>query len=242
MGWRRTGRQGELNFDAGKHGGRRAGAGRPKIKGRRVSEPHKAREVFRSSEPVHVVMRALPAVGRLRRRKAYQAIRIATIVLGMHEDCRIVHASIQRNHVHLIVEAKHRLSLAAGMQAFQISAAQRINRAIGRKGQVFADRYHATVLRTPRQVRNTINYVLNNWRHHDEDRDVRWTMDPFSSAPGFAGWRERAGKPFVPPLPPAYRGLITWIPKTWLLSTGWRRHGFIGLTEVPGVRVGTDPS
>lgn len=39
--------------------------------------------------------------------------------------------------------------------------------------------------------------------------------------------------PFVPPLPPGYRGLVTWFPKTWLLSEGWRRHGLIGLREVP---------
>jgi len=47
------------------------------------------------------------------------------------------------------------------------------------------------VLKTPREVRNAINYVLNNWRHHHEDRGFEsmfWEVDPFSSAVGFTGW------------------------------------------------------
>ena len=57
-----------------------------------------------------------------------------------------------------------------------ISAARNINRELGERtgdkqsDRVFADRYHARVLKTPRQVRNTIAYVLNNWRHHGEDK------------------------------------------------------------------------
>ena len=170
------------------------------------------------------------------------AIREATFVVAWRSDFRIVHASVQRTHVHLVVEAEHRTALATGMKAFQISAAKHINAALRggdgkrRKGQVFADRYHAVILRSPRQVRNTLAYVLNNWRHHGEDRQgsaQAWLVDPFSTAVQFTGWkeREREGRFRVRS---TYQPLHVWEPRTWLLTTGWRRRGLVSVYEVPG--------
>jgi REP element-mobilizing transposase RayT len=231
-------KQGELDFrrpdkNGQRRGGRREGAGRP-CKGRGASERHQTREAFRASEPVHVVSRILPRVGSLRRRDTYAAIREATISAAKRDDARIVHLSIQRTHVHLIIEAKNRAALAKAMQGFLISAAKHLNRALARRGTVFDDRYHATVLRTPRQVRNCVAYVLNNWRHHGEDRSRTWMLDPFSSAACFGGWKELDGSPIGFRPPPRYASLIVWFPKTWLLATGWRRHGRIGAFDVPG--------
>ena len=118
-----------------KRGGKRRGAGRP-LKGKRAGSPHKVRPELRARHPVHVVLRVISAVGNLRRRCVYQAIRDATLTTARREDFRIVHLSIQRNHVHLLVEADHKRALAAGMQGFQISAAKHLNAAIskGRPG------------------------------------------------------------------------------------------------------------
>jgi hypothetical protein len=165
------------------------------------------------------------------------------IVSFLRNTFHIVHFSIQRTHIHLIVEAADRNALARGMQGFAISAARHINAAVSarrgkrRCGTVFSDRYHAVVLGTPRQVRNTISYVLNNWHHHGERRDslrMPWRIDPYSSALVFDGWKERAerGTLFRPPI--AFNGPIVWLPQTWLLRVGWRRHGLIGVDEVPG--------
>jgi putative transposase len=232
-----VGRQGELDLHRDKNrqrrGGKRPNAGRPSTRVR-PSERHKRREPFLASQPLHIVTRVLPRVGSLRRRDLYAAIRDATITVAKHGTARIVHLSIQRTHVHLIVEAKHKTALAKVMQSLLISAARMINRVLGQRGTVFGDRYHATVLKTPRQVRNCVAYVLNNWRHHGEDRDRRWTVDPFSSAISFGGWKELEGRPFGFRPPPTYASLIVWLPKTWLLSTGWRKHGRIGAREVPG--------
>ena len=159
-----------------KRGGKRRGAGRPP-KGARAGERHQRRPVHHASHPVHVVLRAVKAVGSLRRRRTYQAIRAATRVVARRQDFRIVHVSIQRTHVHLLVEAKNKLALAAGMQGFQISAAKHLNAAISmgrsgprRRGAVFPDRYHAVVIDSPRQARHALSYVINNWRKHREDR------------------------------------------------------------------------
>ena len=215
-------------------GGKREGAGRPRKQGVRPLESHGKRPVLQASVPLHVVTRVLPRVGWLRRRDAYAAIRSATVTVAAHEAMRIVHLSIQGTHLHLIVEARTRTALAKGMQSFKISAAKQLNRALGgARGSVFTDRYHARPLRTPREVRNCIAYVLNNWRRHGEDRGRGWTLDPFASGVSFDGWRELAAKGVMFRAPPTYELLIVWIPKTWLLSIGWRRHGLVGARDVP---------
>jgi REP element-mobilizing transposase RayT len=169
----------------------------------------------------------------------YKAIRWATLAVLKHDDFHIVHASIQGNHLHLIVEAKHRIALAKGMQGFLISAAKHINRTISsgrnepRRGEVFPDRYHARILKSPRSVRHALAYVLNNWRRHGEDRGRRWKVDPFSSGIAFPGWKELESMPWLYTPPPTYEPLVTWVAKTWLLSTGWRRHGLISVFERP---------
>src|SRR5215470_8826496 len=142
-----------------KRGGKRRGAGRP-AKGKRAGSPHKARPYLHARYPVHVTLRVITAVGNLRRRCVYQAIREATLTTARREDFRIVQLSIQRTHVHLLVEAHDKTALAAGMQGFQISAAKHLNAAISkgkpgprRRGAVFPDRYHAEIITSPRQAR-----------------------------------------------------------------------------------------
>jgi REP element-mobilizing transposase RayT len=225
-----------------RRGGKRRGAGRPR-KGR-SSSPHKKRPRLRASTPVHITLRVVAVIGSLRKRHMYAALRRASLTLAAnHEDCRIVHISVQRDHIHLIVEAETEQALSRGMKAFQVSAAKRLNAALGwktrRRGTVFADRYHAEYITSPRQARNALAYVLNNWRKHREDRNVpardgiAFEHDWFSSGWMFAGWRERASLEFVPETPDGFEPLAIWFPRSSLLTTGWRRHGLISLFEVP---------
>ena len=78
---------------------------------------------------------------------------------------------------------------------------------------------------------------LNNWRHHREDRRTfarAWKLDPYSSAIMFGGWKELEDSAFLHPRRATYEPLHVWLPRTWLLRTGWRRHGLIEAIEVPG--------
>jgi REP element-mobilizing transposase RayT len=233
----------KLDKNGQRRGGKRKGAGRPK-KGARASERHKTRAVFKRGEPVHVIMRVSPGVGSLRKRSIMRAVHEATVVVLKHEArFRIVHLSLQRTHIHMIVEAENRVALATGMQAFGISVARNVNREISRRtgekrnGGVFADRYHARILKTARQVRNTIAYVLNNWRHHGEDKleiAKDWVIDPFASGLFFTGWMEREDKGYSYRAPPGYLGFVVWQPILWLLREGWTQWGLISAFEVPG--------
>jgi REP element-mobilizing transposase RayT len=226
------------------HGGRRDCAGRPP-RGKRSSERHKKRPEHNPRHPVHVTVRVVDGVSSLRRRDMYAQLREATMVTARREDFRVVHMSIQSNHLHLIVEAEHKAALSRGMQGFSISAARRVNAAITahtgirRTGRVVADRFHARPLTSPRAVRHALAYVLGNWRRHGEDLvgvARTWKVDPFSSGAVFAGWKELEGSPFLWPLRATYHPLIVFRPRTWLLAKGWQEHHpLISVREVPGL-------
>jgi putative transposase len=237
-----------------RRGGARKGAGR-KPKFARAGEPHHRRPNVPSRYPRHIVLRVRNDVGSLRKRFMHRALRAATIAVAMRELAsdevngafRIVHISIQRTHIHLIVEADNKLALTRGMLSFMTSAAKHINAeysvqrklARRRRGPVFADRYHQQVIKTPRQARRTLSYVLNNWRKHREDQEPfakHWDMDPFSSGISFGAWKEYDNVPFMTKPPPTYESLVVYLPKTWLLREGWRKSGPISMFEVPSSR------
>jgi putative transposase len=134
---------------------------------------------------------------------------------------------VQSNHLHLLIEARDQATLARGMQGLSVRIAKALNRHWNRHGTVFSDRYHARALRTPREVRNALVYVLQNARKHG----WRGTgLDPLSSASRFDGWADdgaaaQAGSG-LPPAPVVAA-------RTWLARTGWKRCGRIRTNEVP---------
>ena len=138
--------------------------------------------------------------------------------------------------VHLIVEAKDRHALGRGMKALGSRLARAVNRVFERSGPVLGDRYHLRVLRTPREVRNALAYVLPNARRHAAKAGralgrVR-AIDPASSGRWFDGWKRipRIASPAHPP--PETPAVST--PHSWLLTRGWRRRGLLDPDEVPG--------
>lgn len=199
--------------------------------------------------PQHITLRVHRDLGGLRELDTYAAIRRAMRVsLRSCGVFRIVHISLQSTHIHLICEAASKEALSAGLKGFQISAAKHLNAVVSRRrrlplrrrGRVFTDRYHAENLTSPTQVRNAINYVVNNWRHHGIDRGASFTLlggriDPYASGCSFGGWR--AAIPTEPvEVPYGYETPPVSEPTTWLLRVGWEKAAPIGMFDVPGAR------
>jgi REP element-mobilizing transposase RayT len=211
----------QLSLPVRTWGGRREGAGRKP--GPRPVVLHRPRSPHKSRFPLHVTLRARADVGSLRRARLYSALE-AAIAASSRSDFRLVHFSVQGDHVHLIAEARDEPTLSTGMRGLMIRVARALNRASGRSGPVWADRYHCRELRTPREVRHALAYVLLNARKHD--RQVTG-LDPCSSARWFDGWREHSPMVDLALDPPAVVA-----PRTWLLGAGWRRHGLLRFDEV----------
>ena len=222
-------------------GGPRPRAGRPR--GPRPQVAHRSREAIPGRCPVHVTLRVRPDIPRLRSKRLLRELRRSWARSCERGEFRIVHYSIQQDHVHLLVEAQGRQALARGMKSAGARLARAVNRVFARSGPVLAGRFHHRVLRTPREVRRALAYVLLNTRRHWAKRHRAATppvaLDLASSGRWFDGWR---GPPEVPgkELAAARGGFNAQPrevapPRSWLLRVGWRRHGLIAPSEVPGL-------
>jgi putative transposase len=209
-------------------GGKRAGAGRKPLSGR-AGVPHRARPDHSRHHPVHVTMRARRGLPSLRRQIVFAELR-KDIARASRASFRLVHFSVQSNHVHLLVEANDKVSLARGIAGVSIRLARSVNRVLSRRGHVWTDRYHARALRTPRETRHALVYVLMNFKKHCAS--AARGIDAMSSASWFDGWKRFPRGPGPMSGAPT-EGAPVWRPRTWLARKGWRRHGLIGHDECP---------
>jgi REP element-mobilizing transposase RayT len=199
------------------HGGKRAGAGRPKDKVRNLLA-HRRRERVTGETPVHVTLRVKPDVLNLRSKRSFRIIAKALEAAREWSSARVVHYSVQGNHIHLVAEASDRRVLARRIQGLEVRIARAMNKLMQRRGAVFADRYHARALGTPLEVRRVIEYVLKNRAHHLPSCSA--PFDRYSSARWFDGWRSAQARD-------ATETPLVREPKSWLLRVGWRRHGLL---------------
>jgi putative transposase len=155
-------------------------------------------------------LRVREHVWNLRSRRCFSVIERAFVAAKGRFGMRIVHFSVQGNHIHLVIEAPDNEALARGMQGLTIRLAKGLNRVMRRRGPVFADHYHSRVARTPTEAARVLAYVLRNFARHAQDwgeQVPEGEPDPFSSA-------VRSGAD-----PPQ----MVCEPRTWLLSVGWRK-------------------
>jgi hypothetical protein len=208
------------------HGGRRMNAGR-KPRGEESGVSHHGRPELEKPTPVHATLRVLGHVWNLRSRRALAVVEGALAgVQKSGRGFRVVHFALLGDHLHFIVEADDNRAMSEGMQGLTVRLAKGLNRLMGTRGTVFADRFHAHVLRTPAEVRNALAYVLLNHRSHMArigEKDGARSPDPFSSAATFEGWLEAVAAPRT----------VTAASETWLLRVGWRRRGRLSLADVP---------
>jgi len=186
--------------------------------------------------PVHVTLRMRKGLPSLRDGRFVREFRRSLAEACERGDFRVNHYSLQGDHAHLIVEARGKEALARGMKSIAARLARALNRVASRNGPVLDGRYHHRSLRSPREVRRALAYVLLNARRHLQKQrrkavaTSRARLDPASSARWFDGWRPQVASRLPEP---TNREVAR--PRTWLLRVGWRRHGLVDPREVPGL-------
>jgi len=134
---------------------------------------------------VHITWRVGPEIWNLRGPKCFSQIARAFAHGCDRRGFRLIHFSVQGNHLHLIVEAADEIRLSRGLQGLAVRIARGVNRAMQRTGKVFAGRYHEHVLRTVSETAHAVAYVLGNVARHALRRGVALVLggpDPCSSA------------------------------------------------------------
>ena len=212
--------QGELALKPGR-GGFRPGAGRKPRDPRRPSQPHRPPVSLRA----HARARHDPR--RSRRLLPPHARDVPRDPLGdahrraPRRHFRIIHVSIQRTHVHLVVEAHDRLAPRprhAGLPDLRRSPPQprardapprhRLPRPLPRAHPPHARPRSATPSRTSSSTGAATATIST----------LRRSLDPYSTAIGFADWRELADSPVLYRAPP----------RTSRSSSGSRARGCSG--------------
>ncbi len=200
--------------------------------------PHTTRERHRGYQPVHVTARAVRSSPNLRSQTLFAALR-AIFARSSAKGFRLLHFSVQGNHLHFIAEADDGVAFARGVQRLLSRAAMTVNALAQRSGKLWGDRHHREPLTTPSQVRNAYVYVLFNHRKHEltspaPSVSTFVTADDCSSTSWFDGW-----SPHAPPPPGALARAgpsIVVAPTTWLARRGWKTRGLVRFDEVPRAR------
>jgi hypothetical protein len=177
---------------------------------------------------VHVTLRARDGLPSLRSARVFPILQ-RSLAASHKTAFRVVHFSVQSDHVHLLVEGDHPVALVRGVQGLAARCAKAVNRAVRRRGRVWGSRYHSHALRTPTEARRGLVYILLNFRKHLRAAPG---VDPRSSGIWFDGWRNTLpASRDVRPVEP---------PRTWLAVAGWRRAGgALGIDERPTGRQAT---
>lgn len=214
--------------------------------------PHATRAVHNANHPVHVTIRRVAVGPDFRAELVYSAIR-AVIAGAKRNGVRILHYSVQGNHLHLMVEGRSASDLSNQMRTLFSRIAFAVNRVAHRRGRLFRDRHHRHALKTPREVRNALVYILFNDRKHGKhgaaaalERGPRGpraaVLDACSSARWFQEW-SASDRPPSEHLEAASNA-PTSRAETWLAAWGWHRGNpalLLRFSESPGATL-TQPA
>lgn len=139
------------------------GAGRPAKNDRGIR--HIARDEFNRLTVLHLTIKIDKSKAGLKNKQTlkvmWNAIKKARMI-----GLKIIHYTLEYDHVHLLVEADSKAELGSGMQSFGITFSKGINKLKKAKGQVYKTRYHLRKLKTPAEVKNVIQYILGNSVKH----------------------------------------------------------------------------
>ena len=186
--------------------------------------PHRKRQEI-CHDALHVTFRLSAGLPSLRQDAEFECITESIEEAQERFGCRIIEFSVMSNHIHLVVEAPDKESLARAMKGLKVRIVRALNKLWKRTGSIFSDRYYASAMKTVRHASNALRYVLNNGRRH-----YAWMRqnvpDKYSSGPWYRHWKERNGQPFrtdrCPVVPPRSR----------VLQEAMKLA--IGVNEVPG--------
>jgi len=160
--------QTKMKLSGGKWGGLRSGAGRKRIRSGGIS--HRPREKVGRHTPLHVNFKYKIPV----RNKETLKLLKRSIQNARKHGLRILQYSFQKNHIHLVLEADSNAILSRGMRSLTITFARGF-----KSGRIQLERYHLHVLRTAKEVKNALHYVLFNQQKHE--KGIYSVIDDYSS-------------------------------------------------------------
>jgi REP element-mobilizing transposase RayT len=150
-------------------------AGRPALHDPGIR--HTERPIFTSPSSLHLTVKILRAKANLKNKMILSILK-RSIMNARKMGLRVIHYSLEYDHVHLLIEAENNFILGKGMQAFGVTFSKALNRLRKIKGSVYKHRYHFRKIVGARQLKNVMNYIFSNGLKHKTSKSL---INPFNS-------------------------------------------------------------
>jgi REP element-mobilizing transposase RayT len=151
------------------------GAGRPAI--RDIGIRHTERPIITRPSSLHLTVKIKSNKANIKNKSVLRILKRA-IMNARRQGLRVVHYSLEYDHVHLLVEVGNNQTLGKGMQSFGVTIAKAINRLRLVKGEVYKHRYHFRKIRSTRELKNVMSYIFNNGVKHKTSNSI---VSPYNS-------------------------------------------------------------
>ena len=149
-------------------------AGRPAIHDLGIR--HIKREEIRGTRPLHLTIKLIRA--DIQNKIILKGLRYA-IMRARLQGLRIIHYSLEHDHVHLYAESDSNENLGRAMKALGVTFVKRINRHFKKRGSCYKTRYHLRILRSATEVKNVLNYIFKNGIKYKRTKSL---IDSYNSA------------------------------------------------------------
>ncbi|MGZ3789032.1 MAG: transposase [Bacteriovorax sp.] len=151
------------------------GAGRPAIHD--IGIRHSSRPFLKKPSSLHLTVKIKKNRADMKNKSVLGLLKRA-IKNARRQGLKVIHYSLEYDHVHLLIEADNNYILGKGMQAFGVTLSKAINRMRKLKGGVYKHRYHFRHISSARELKNVMNYIFTNGLKHKTAKNI---MNPFNS-------------------------------------------------------------
>ena len=138
---------------------------------------HIQRERFERESSFHITIKVRQEKSDLQNKMILKALHRA-IMKARYKSLKVIHYTLEFNHIHLLVEAYNQEQLSNCMQSFGVTLAKMINKVKFKKGRVYKHRYHLRRLSSVMELKNVLKYIFNNGIKHKNSNTIMIFITP----------------------------------------------------------------
>jgi REP element-mobilizing transposase RayT len=139
------------------------GAGRPAIHD--IGIRHRERPKLTRLSSLHLTIKIKRIKADLKNKSILIVLKRA-IYNARKKGLRVIHFSLEFDHVHLLIEAPDNFILGKGMQSLGVTLVRGINKLGQTSGEVYKHRYHFRKINSTRELKVVMNYIFHNGVKH----------------------------------------------------------------------------
>jgi REP element-mobilizing transposase RayT len=145
------------------------GAGRPAIHD--VGIRHRERPKLTRLSSLHLTVKINRIKADLKNKSTLKVLKRA-ICNARKKGLRVVHFSLEYDHIHLLIESPNNSTLGRGMQSLGVTMARGINLFKKSEGGVYKHRYHFRKISSSRELKRVMHYIFNNGVKHGTAKNL----------------------------------------------------------------------